>query len=190
MPNAGKIRLWIISAMLAVILLGLGFGIGYLLHGYMAPEEAYEKPREDIAAQSVAQVADTVSTTAKVERVIRFLYCGHDLTRAEDAKTFVGMDENGVRNSCGEWALTFFSRERVVLTDERNAYCPDHLVLRIDGEGLGVFRTDPQTAEEVRITHFETSVEQLPAEARQRLAEGMPFENLTEIEAYLEDMES
>lgn len=72
-----------------------------------------------------------------------------------------------------------------------DGYCPAHLLLRADAQGtLAVWRMQEDALEMQPVLTLAATLDAFDGETAAALSEGVLFESMDEINAYLESMES
>lgn len=126
-----------------------------------------------------------LSSNEETEYITRFTGCGDEVTR-----TVVGSDAGLTRRELaaahGGYEVELFDAEHARLVREADGCCPEHYTL-CAGEGeLIITRRDAETLEYVEVMRIKT--ESVPGDAA-GLAQGLTFDTLEEINAYLEGAE-
>lgn len=151
-------------------------------------------PRQNAApaptlAAGTDEATGVLSVLARVYFKTRFLACGHEVlavgnesmagkTRAEAEKAYPG------------WTLAAFSADEVVFVKELNGCCPAHYVLKLEGGELGLYRADETTYEQKRLMVLDYDAASFDASERAELENGLAFDALEDVNAYLESAES
>ncbi len=141
-------------------------------------------------ADPVSAAELIIAPTCQMIWTTNFTLCGHTREETRQDRALIGLTEPEVRAATPEWAIEAFSRVGLHFSRDVEAYCPDHVVLKSVPDGLGVFRTDPQTLELQQIMQFKLDTSFLNEETRLQLELGMSFADLAEIEGYVESLES
>jgi hypothetical protein len=90
-----------------------------------------------------------------------------------------------------DYAVTQMSPENVRLVREIDGYCPSHYLLKTGGDdSLLVLRTDPETLTLKQEKEFSIDLDALGAGIQEQLKEGIVFDTMDEINAFIEDAES
>ena len=134
----------------------------------------------------------TVLPDTKMERITRFLGCGHERIDAIDPTGFIGYTKEELQSFYIDDVIETFSGEKVTILHTQQGYCPSHFILRMDENGtFSVYHTKEQyyTSELVQVLDYQAKKVWMDSE-REELLKGIPFEALQEIDAYLEGLES
>lgn len=151
---------------------------------------AVESPAESSETGSIG-VASVLPDT-RIERVVTFTRCAHTMTVSVESNGFVGYTKEELAAFYADYEIERFDRELVTITQLVDGCCPEHLLLREDGDdALCVYRTDATffSEELMRALPFDR-LSALPEETRTSLREGIVFDSLPDIDAYLEGIES
>lgn len=184
----GKMRI-LMSGML-LFSMGTLFGIlsgSAFMHAEFLENEGIGKSPEEMNMES--ETAGAVLDTAMVEWRTVFSGCGHTCV-SEERKNAAGMTVEELEEAYENYKVNLFTEERIELRQELQGYCPEHFVL-VEEEGtLCVIKTDALTLLPCRIVTLSASPEIFQAEERKRLETGIPFDSLSEIDAYFEGIDS
>lgn len=165
-------------ALIAGIAIGLAVGLAI-------------EPVDESAETGSIGTASILPDTA-IERVVTFTRCEHTLCLPVESAGFVGYTQEELSAFYADYEIERFDRERVTLAQRIDGCCPEHLLLREDGDGaVCIYRTDATVfAEELMHALPFEGLSALPEETRTSLREGIVFATLGDIDAYLESMES
>lgn len=154
----------------------------------LPPEAAQADPTE--AAEppvGEAEVAQMGEETVSPDAVVTWRYqmaCGH-IVELTDAQPIIGKTRLELEAAYGAGAVEAFSPRVVTLCLQSDRFCPEHYVLLLEDEALTVRKTNETLDVEVLLT---LDVE-LPPDAAEECAEGLPFDSLEDINIYLEGIE-
>ena len=177
-----RLVLCTVLALIAGILMGMTIGLS------MASKQAAEAT-ESVEAGNVGRERILPSTGILLHAV--FSGCGHEKTILLDNTPYIGMSELELGRSLTDETIESFSAERVYLHAQREGYCPDHLVLKAEEGMLCVYRTKQSTLEKELMYRLTVPEGQRPFPQEDALREeGLVFNSLSEINAYLESAES
>ncbi len=149
-----------------------------------AGEGAGETPAPPDAADVLS-----VLPSARVDFKVRFEACGHEVTALQN-ESLGGKTREEAEQAYPGWTLTSFSQSEVLFTKVVQGYCPQHYVLRLSGEELGVYRTDETSCEPKRLMVLEWNEAAYDSTERAELKAGLAFDDLEGVNAYLESAES
>ena len=130
--------------------------------------------------------------TTHVERQVQFEKCGHTRSVLLDTNAFIGYTEQELADFYEACTVAAFSSERVTLTQELDACCPAHVLLQARGDGTAcVYQTDAEFFIEqlVRVVALDVDRNMTPDE-KEKLSQGVVFDTLADVDAYLESLES
>lgn len=148
-----------------------------------------EDPPPVSQAGSVAQVK--VEMGCQLVQTIRYTPCGHEMTRRLEAPgEIVGQAREGVEAAYDQWRVTGFGAKEVLMEQQLDIFCPEHMVLMPDETGvLGVFENKYGDALAF-VRSVDTPLESLPEAIQEELRPGKSFDSLNELEQWLESVES
>lgn len=213
----GKLTKALTLAISGVLLVSAGILAGAALSRQNAPEtepqpssaielsavpEVIELPPTPIATPAPPPPATPEANPASIEEqvvapgsrmswVTNFTLCGHAHEDVRLERDLIGLTQEQVTAAVKEdWTLESFSRAELKFSREAELYCPDHLLLKSVPKGLGVYKTELATLELQEIMKFTLDMANLDNETQAFLDQGMPFDDLEEIEGYIESLES
>jgi len=169
------------------LVLALGVWGGFTLRDTQL-EAAQPTPAAEPAGQMgfISILPDTVVVTNYT-----FTLCGHTLTQQVTGGPLVGKTKDDLLRDDPDAKIGEFSAQRVVIDRDLERYCPRHYLLYIDDNGkLCYSQTDATDYTKENVTTLNYDVSSLPDEVKNDLDEGLVFESLDEINAYMEDVES
>ena len=148
-------------------------------------------PKEEDAAAAGRLGTRSVLPGTEIERQTAYTRCGHRQVEPIDPACFVGYTEEELAAFYRGDRISAFDGKRVVIDRTVEGCCPEHVILRLVNGAFTVGQTDPVTLTE-QILHtlpLEETVT-MTNEERSALTEGLVFDSLSDIDAYLESMES
>ncbi len=142
----------------------------------MSQETNDEKTREDVLDDITA-----------IEIKILFTLCEHEIVKSEniDSSTF-----SETKNKYNEHGILSFKDGFPVLYKTIEGFCPEHYVVRINGDFLAVYRRNAVSFEEEYIMDITDAVEDIDEEFKEELKKGVPFSSFEEINKYFENADS
>ena len=176
-----------VTLLYMALILALGVWGGFTLRDSQQ-EAALPTP----AAEPVVQAGEpSVLHDTVVVTNYSFSLCGHALSQQMTGGPLEGKTKQDILGMYPDAKIEEFSKERVVINRELDSYCPKHYVLYIDDNGkLCYSQTDSTDYTKQLVTTLTFDVSSLPDEVKNDLDEGLVFDSLEEINAYLEDVES
>lgn len=171
--------------LVSLIALAAGCALGVLVGLAIQAEEPETEPAGRIGVAAILP-------TTRMERRIAFQKCGHAKTDVLDAAAFVGYTKEELASFYQMCEVEAFSGERVVLTQRLDACCPDHVLLKARSDGtLSVYQTDAEFFIEqlIRVLTLDPEAT-IAADELSALQSGMVFDTLSDVDAYLESLES
>ncbi len=173
-----RIILLTILALIAGTVIGLFIGL------------TIAEPDEPVAETGNTGVVSLLPG-AVIEKYVRFESCGHTLCIPVESNPFVGYTEEELAAFYEDGTIDVFRSDYAAISFVHDGYCPEHYVLGLMDGLLCVYRTSAETfAREVVSVIQSVSVSEFTEEERAALTEGIAFDTLGEIDAYLENAES
>lgn len=150
-----------------------------------------DKPVEDNSALQAASDAARVGEGCTLHQTFTYTRCEHTVTRRLTAPAeLAGKTLEDVKPLYEGWTITEFSPTEIKMEQRPDIHCPDHMVLMPNGAGvLCVFQNKYGDALAL-VSELETRLDTLPAAVREELKSGVGFATLTELEEWLESVES
>lgn len=174
-------RKYMLLAVLSAAL-GGGFLAGYFV-GVSTDAEAVPSESVDAVGRS------GVLPTTEVTWLMHFSACGHDHV-SHDGTAVMGMDERRITERFEHCTVMALNAESALLVSELEGYCPEHYVLADSGGGLTVSRFSVKLMDTEVCMTLDVATDELSDDARTALAAGLAFDSLTEIDMYVEAMET
>ncbi len=165
--------LWLLVGTAAVFLLAallIGFGTG---------------------VQPTAKEKQNVEKDCQLVQTIHYARCGHEVTRRITAdKEHTGATLEQMQQAFREWSITSFAPNEIVMSCALPLYCPDHLVVMPDGEGmLCVYYNEYGDGYALK-KQLEVPIGDLTEEMMESIHLGLSFATMQEIESWIETLES
>lgn len=188
MERTGKGGARRILLLVAAAVVGFGLGIGA---GLWIQSADVRGESAAIASEALSGAGHTVLPGTRMQREHRFALCGHTIVKAIDTNAFLGYTEADLRRFYSPDEI-FFSGDRVIITHQADGCCPMHYLLRYEETNrLNVYRTDVELMAYALIHALpEETAQALGTEVCAALRSGMLFDELSDVDAYLESMES
>lgn len=176
-----------------VLVLALGAWGGYTLRGAATPPaQTPPAPTASPAAEPVGAIGEqSILPTTDVTIRYTFLLCGHTREKHETGGELTGYTLEDITEKYPDARVLELSAERAVIERELERYCPDHVALFVDGAGnLCISQTEETDFEAEKVTTLNYDISDLPEDVISQLEEGIVFDSLEQVNAYLEDAES
>lgn len=150
-------------------------------------------PGEDDAPAKAVDSADAVRVEEGCEllQTLTYTRCEHVVTRRVTAPAeLYGKTLQEVEPLYDEWQITEFAPKLIKMEQRPDLYCPDHMVLMPDATGvLCVFQNKYGDALAL-VSELELELSALPAAVQEEVRPGIGFATLSELEQWLESVES
>jgi len=157
---------------------------GYLLAQSEPPLVANE-PTDDIAAE-----AD--NTRLSADAVITWVYdyemCRHKLTETTEAAVLAGLTFTELRQKYPRARIAAFGPGDATLELSFACYCPDHFILKKEGDVLALYRTLAGTDRQDKIREYPIDAGSLIAEEIEELMVGRVFADRMDAAIYVEKL--
>lgn len=145
-------------------------------------------PQETQGVQNVMTSADTLSADCVVEMQCTYEKCGHVKTYGIESSEVEGFTKDQLAVQYPECEVTEFGPLGATLTCSVDGYCPDHYVLKRSGDKLCIYQPQDRTGELIIYKEIEgMNASDLGIE---ELEQGILFDDIEQIESYLEEIES
>lgn len=150
-----------------------------------------EAPVKDNAAAQVASDEVKVGDSCTIVQTLSYTRCEHVVTRRVTVPVeLIGKTLADVQALYPEWQITEFSPTEIKMAQTPDIHCPDHMVLMPNGAGfLCVFQNKYGDGLAL-VSELQTQLQALPAAIQEELKQGVGFSTLSELESWLESVES
>ena len=176
-----KRLLFLFISLIVMLLSGIA---GYLLAQSEPPLVANE-PTDDIAAE-----AD--NTRLSADAVITWVYdyemCRHKLTETTEAAVLAGLTFTELRQKYPRARIAAFGPGDATLELSFACYCPDHFILKKEGDVLALYRTLAGTDRQDKIREYPIDAGSLIAEEIEELMVGRVFADRMDAAIYVEKL--
>lgn len=170
----------------------LGGASGYLLSSASVPPEPSQQDDMQQAVEPVGQIGQpSILPSTTVDTTYYFLLCGHECNKEEVGGSLIGYTLEDVTALWQDARVTTLNGEQAVIERELEQYCPKHYILQTKSDQmLDVLHTDEQSLETSVLMTIPIDLTRVHDEVRALLDEGLVFDSLEQINAYLEDIDS
>lgn len=192
-----RVKLCTLFSAFGIALFLLGISLGFTA-GTNVPEAAQaplETPAPPTPAATPVEAArvdaiGVVGIHPQAEVVIETAFgsCGHICARQGEG--VVGCTQSDLHERFPAYSIEEFNKEKVVLRQQRPGYCPAHLILTLAEGKTVIMQTDPQTLQSVRIIDPAWDISGADAALLAQLETGIAFEELAQIDEFIENLES
>ena len=176
-----KRLLFLFISLIVMLLSGIA---GYLLAQSEPPLVANE-PTDDIAAE-----ADNtrLSANAVITWVYDYEMCRHKLTETTEAAVLAGLTFTELRQKYPRARIAAFGPGDATLELSFACYCPDHFILKKEGDVLALYRTQMGTDRQDKIREYPIDAGSLIAEEIEELMVGRVFADRMDAAIYVEKL--
>lgn len=170
-----------------------------ILVGVSAPQkeasiqEALPNQIERTSEPVVTETDDTPMLVVSSEKtcwVDRYTVCGHEYIKGRDEDVSVLSRERLLALYPEVFALDAATGERVMLERDVEGFCTNHVLLKLTGDKLCVYCLDESTNELRELAGIDTDIPQFNYQILSELTEGVLLDNMAQVDAYLEGVES
>ncbi|MDF2519962.1 MAG: hypothetical protein K0R84_590 [Clostridia bacterium] len=129
---------------------------------------------------------DCITPTTKVIFKTYFTLCGHMLDKDPDSMDdLINLTEEDLKNKYNDWKVNEFSQKQVILTREKQTYCPRHYIIGVKDGNIAIYVYD---AEGNKVLHDETDtpISTLTPEDQKNLEYGVVADSEDELQQKLE----
>lgn len=181
LKKSTKRLLFLFISLIVMTLSGLA---GYILAQNEPPIVAAE-PTEDIAAE-----ADNtrLSADAVVTWVYDYEMCRHKITETTAAGELAGLTFTGLQYKYPKARIAAFGPGDATLELSFACYCPDHFILKKEGDVLALYRTLAGTDSQEKIREYPIDADSLAAEENDELTLGRVFSDRMDAAIYVEKL--
>lgn len=176
-----KRLLFLFISLIVMLFSGLA---GYLLAQNEPPLVAAE-PTEDIAAE-----ADNtrLSADAVITWVYNYEMCRHKISEPAAAGELAGLTFTELRQKYPGARIAAFGPGDATLELSYACYCPDHFILKREGDVLALYRTLAGTDRQEKIREYPIDAGSLTAEENDELMVGRVFPDRMDAANYVEKL--
>lgn len=177
-----RIKTLIIFIICTLLICGAGL-IGFQM-AKNEPRIVQEDAQDEALQVGAEKGRITPDTTVSID--IEYKMCTHHIYEScladEDLQ---GLTFSEFSEQYPNTKIIEFSSSKLVLKKTFRCYCPEHFVLKKDGDQLAVFRTKSGTDEQVVYREIDVYFNQIDEQEKQVLLTGKVFGTVDEIEIYL-----
>ena len=192
-------RSWIIMSAIAIILLfALGVMIGIYFYqkektqdSNMITTKLAEKEQDDIENKVVytSTSEEKISPNCTIVEKQYFKGCDHLIKNIKEIpEEWINMTEEQIIKQYPDWTLESFSKNQIVVSQEKEGYCGEHYVIREHNGVLGIYTLDENGNETLK-EDTEISTMYLTEEDLEILNKGIKAIGENQLHQVLEDYE-
>ncbi|MDD5018475.1 MAG: hypothetical protein PHO15_10280 [Eubacteriales bacterium] len=176
---------------LAIIIIALSCAglSGYLI----AKNEPRVVDEADDVSSAVPVAADEarIANDATVEWDYEYMMCCHHIyVSCAVGEDMAGLTFSELSEAYPDIKIVAFGTDTLVLKKTFDCYCPEHYILKKYRDALAVYRTALGTDKQYVYIEISVAFDVIDDEQQQVLEAGKVFNNLADIESYLEDIET
>ncbi|GEM_PF-3063271 len=150
-----------------------------------------ESADDEYNAINVQAVTDTgLSPNADVEWEYYYAKCSHsEYISVKASNDMIGKSGEEIADLYGA-KLISYQNNKIKLKKEINAYCPNHYILKKDGDNISIYKpiSGSEQVEFTKATDVKFCV--LSGNAKTEIENGKVFESIEDLELFLEDIDS
>lgn len=179
---------------LFVFLLGIFIGITVPRQTSATPQPLTQSEAVERAPQIAATQSDgsslLVTAGEKTCWVDRYTICGHEYISGRDEDVSELSRERLMLLYPEVFALDAATGESVMLERDVEGFCTHHVMLKLTDGKLCVYSFDEEAHKLRELAGIDVEVSMLPYQAIAELSEGVLFDDMAQVDAYLESMDS
>ncbi len=154
----------------------------------LAPQSAPDAPPP---GQAAAQQDETLRQDAEMMQKLTYARCGHVVEkRVTLPRELHGATRERAQALYPDWQLTEFGASKLAMERALELYCPAHKVLLPDGMGMLCIFENKYGDAYARVDETGVELRGLPAALQEEVRLGLGFDDLHELESWLESAES
>lgn len=191
--DKGKTRFYILLCCAGAAVLTLGILIGVLLSKRQIQSEKIEggEPTGVQTAQNptLTEADGKIAPSVYSEYVLRsaFTHCGHTVEEMVSGTGFTKEELLALYPDC---QMTLHETGKPLVTRKIEAYCPQHYVLQMRENDIQVEQYDLSSGTQKIVSRINADPNSMPESIRAEILKGLAFENLSQIDEYIENAES
>ena len=142
--------------------------------------------KEQIPVAAGANDAERIAKGAKVLWHVDYKMCAHTITLETDA------DDNMIGLTFSEFSAEYpglriikFTPSIIELKTSFNCYCPEHFILKKNGDTLAVLRTAPGTGKQYIYINTQICFDDIKEDERKPMEIGRVFGMFADLEEYI-----
>ncbi len=179
---------------LFVFLLGIFIGTTAPKQAPIAQQPFAEKETVESVPQNTPASSDDspllVTASERTCWVDRYTVCGHEYISGRDEDVSELSRDRLMALYPEVFALDAATGESVMLERDVEGFCAHHVMLKLSDGKLCVYDLDEDTHELRELAGVAVDVAALPYQALTELAEGVLFDDMAQVDAYLESVDS
>lgn len=191
---------WIIGILIALLLLvGIVAGIyvhqknqtpnGNFVQNKELAQESKEKEENNNLAISTSTIEEKISPSSKLIQKQYFKGCDHLIRSIKDIpEELVNSTEQEIERTYPDWKIEKFSKDEIVIYQEKEGFCNQHYKVKEHNGVLGIFTIDENGNETLK-EDTEIETQYLPEIDLQKVKEGIEAMGDEQLHSILEDFE-
>lgn len=142
------------------------------------------------SVEAMAEDNQVLSANADVKWEYYYIKCFHtEYIETKAEKDMIGKTGKEIATLYGA-QLVVFKPNKIVLRKEINYYCPNHYILKKDGDKISVYKTKSGSSDLELIKKTGFSFDSLNDNLKTEVENGKVFDTLEDIEYFLEDLDT
>lgn len=175
------------------LLLGIGVltAMAVLMAVGFTPRSADAPDISDTLTQVGSDAAAHLAENCKVIQHLTYAPCGHAMTRRQSLpQELIGKTRADAETAYEPFRITGFAPEELEMEQSLDMFCPEHVVLMPNESGVLCIFENRYGDALALVRELETLLKDLPDSYQEELLPGKGFDTLTELEGWLESIES
>lgn len=161
-------------------------GMALLLTAGLTPKQP-----ETPSTETGVDATSALEADCQLIQHLTYAPCGHELTRRVSLpEELVGQGRDALEAAYDLWQITDYSPREVCMAQQAAMYCPDHVVLMADEDGMLSIWQNRYGDAYALLRALEVPLSDLPEDTQDALRAGRAFDDEASLLAYLESIES
>ena len=166
-----------------IVLLGSA-GLGYMI---ARGEPRIVEPEPTLGDVEAGANDARISSGAIVTWKYEYEMCRHCIQEKKPADVeMIGLSFSQFRENYPDLRVISFESDSLVVEKSFDCYCPDHYILKLNGENLAVYRTRLGTDEQEMYSSIDTRLDLIDPDKRSVLVAGRVFSTMGDLKDYVE----
>lgn len=176
---------------LAVMIAGVGAGLIGFVAAQNEPRIVQKTPEPTSSALPAGAENARIAPDAKVHWHYTYERCAHRvLVECNVDESMVGLTFTEFSQRYPYIKIIEFDSDKLVLSRSYDTYCPEHYILKKNGNELAIYRTAVGSGKQEVYLKVPIDFNEIAPDERKVLEAGRVFSSISDLESYLEDIET
>ncbi len=155
----------------------------------LAVQEQNLQESENTDSISTSVLEAKISPNCTIVEKKYYKGCDHLIKEIKEIPIdWINWTEEQIKEQYPDWEIESFSNNQIILSQEKEGFCPKHYVVRVHGDVLGIYILDEEGKETWK-EDTEISTQYLPEEDLEKLQSGIKTVGDDKLHTVLEDFE-